>query len=168
MADPIEPTAIGALTLDCSSLASFLVDLRHGSLRGMLVERPGFAEVIAEILANQSTVGPKAGVTQDDIDGIVLDNQRIADIDAVLPAARKLVEMLEETRAMLDDDRQRRVHAVGGMIEGRARTTESTALLAKYEKTRIYRSATGVKAAKTRKRNSMAESAPPAEETGPV
>lgn len=154
---PIVSIPVGSLVIDCSKQGSFLVDLPHRGMRGLLVERAGFTEVLGEILANQATVGPKAGVTQDDIDGILLDNAYIDDIDAILPAARKLVELLVESRAFYDDDRQRRVHAIANLIEGRARTTGVTELLAKYEKTRTYRSATGVKGAKTRKAKAKAK-----------
>jgi len=158
---PMFPVPVGTLVLDCSKHASFLVDLPRGRMRGLLVERPGFSEVFAEVLANQATVGPKAGVTQDDIEAILVDNDHIDDIDAVLPAARKLVELLEESRAHYDDDRQRRVHAIANLIEGRARTTGIDEVLAKYDKTRACRSATGMKGVKTRKANKKkAESTP--------
>ncbi|MDI1432745.1 hypothetical protein [Polyangium sorediatum] len=158
---PILPVPVGTLVLDCSKHGSFLVDLPQGRMRGLLVERPGFPEALAEVVANQATVGPRAGVTQDDIDAILVDNERVADIDAVLPAARKLVELLEESRAHYDDDRQRRVHAIANLIEGRARTTGIDEVLAKYDKTRAYRSATGLKGMKTRKANKKkAESTP--------
>ncbi|MDI3288293.1 hypothetical protein [Polyangium sp. 15x6] len=160
---PILPVPVGSLVLDCSKHASFLIDLPHRALRGLLVERPGFSEAVSEVVANQASVGPKAGVTQDDIDAILVDNAHIADIDAVLPAARKLVELLEESRAHYDDDRQRRIHAIANLIEGRARTTGIAELLAKYDKTRAYRSATGVKGAKTRRaKKKKAESTSPA------
>lgn len=159
MADPIKPAVIGALAIDCSALASFLLDLPPRALQGLRAEQPGFDAVVAEITAHQSTLGPKAGITQDDIARILLANERIAQIDAFLPAAKKLVEMLTETRAKLDDERQRQVHAAAGMIEGRARATGDKELLAKYEKTRAYRSAPGIKAAKTRKKNAQAAAA---------
>lgn len=150
---PIDPVPVGSLVIDGSALGPHLVDLPPRGMLGLLVERPGFAAVVGEILANQATVGPKAGVTQEEVDAILLDNALVDDIDAILPAARKLVELLEESRAFYDNDRQRRVHAVANLIEGRARTTGVDELLAKYEKTRAYRSATGVKGARTRKSN---------------
>ncbi|UQA61079.1 hypothetical protein [Polyangium aurulentum] len=156
MPDPIKPAAIGALAIDCSSLASFLVDLPPGGMRGLRVEHEGFQAAVAEVVDHQFTFGTKAGIPQSDVDLILLMNERIAHLDAFLPAAKKLVEMLEETRAKLDDQRQRQLHAIAGMVEGRVRATGDTELLAKYEKARAYRSAIAVKAAKTRKKNAQA------------
>ncbi|TKC99679.1 hypothetical protein [Polyangium fumosum] len=166
---PVTPIPVGSLVFDCSALGPYLVDLPPRGMLGLLVERPGYPSVVGEILANQAGVGPKAGVTQEEVEAIMLDNAHIDDIDAILPAARKLVELLEESRAFYDNDRQRRVHAIANLIEGRARTTGVVELLAKYEKTRAYRSATGVKGLKTRKANKKkAETETPAPTTPPI
>jgi hypothetical protein len=154
MSDPVKPS-IGSLAIDCSSLG-FLVDLPIGGQLGFLTEQPGFPDAVDEIVSNQAIFGAQAGVTQADVDAITTANSQIDQIDAILPAARKIVEMLEETRAKLDDERQRRVFSLAAMIEGRAKVVEDRVLLAKYEKTRAYRSASGVKAAKTRKKNKAA------------
>ncbi|UQA59401.1 hypothetical protein [Polyangium aurulentum] len=156
-----EPVAIGALAVDCTALAEFLVDLPPGARRGLRAEQDGFGDVIAEILSNQAALGDKTGIIKSDIDELALANDRIAQIDARLPAVRKLLEILEETRAKLDDQRQRQVSAIAGAVEGRAKALSDPTLLAKYEKTRTYRSAAAVKGAKTRKKN--AEAAKPDE-----
>lgn len=168
MPDSIEPVAVGALSIDCSFLAPFVVDLPPGARRGLRSEQEGFAEVVNEILANQVKHGEEAGITKTDHDAFTIANERVAQIDAVLPAARKLVELLEETRAVLDDQRQRQAFAMAEVVEGRAKVKKSGQLLAKYEKTRAYRSAIGLKAARTRRRNAMAEQSPAAESTTPT
>jgi hypothetical protein len=63
--------------------------------------------------------------------------------------------MLGETRALLEDKRQRKIFNVAVSVERREK--EDPELLAKYEKTRAYRSAIAYKAAKTRKKNTEAE-----------
>lgn len=151
-----DPTVIGSLSIDCTALASFLVDLPPGGMRGFLSEQPGYAEAIAEILANQATLGAKAGIQPTEITSLVAKNEKIAEIDAVLPATQKLLEMLIETRAMLDNERQREVYAIAAAIEAKSKGTTGATLRAKYEKTRAYRSAIGVKAAKTRKKKAEA------------
>lgn len=151
-----DPTVIGSLSIDCTSLASFLVDLPPGGMRGFLSEQPGFSEAIAEILANQPTIGMKAGIQPNEITNLVAQNEKIAEIDAVLPAVEKLLEMLVETRAALDNERQREVYAIAAAVEAKAKGTQGATLRAKYEKTRAYRSAIGIKAAKTRKKKAEA------------
>lgn len=157
MADINEPVAIGALAVDCTTLKAFLVDLPPGARRGLRAEQDGFGDVIAEILSNQVEIGDKAGVTKNDIEELSLANERIAQIDVHLPAVRKLLEILEETRAKIDDQRQRQINAIAGAVEGRAKALSDPTLLAKYEKTRTYRSAVALKGAKTRKKNAEAE-----------
>src|SRR6185436_13721214 len=78
-----------------------------------------------------------------------------------LPAARKLVEILEESRAKYDDQRQRIVYATAEAVDRRAKhAADGGTLLARYQKTREYRSAIALKGYKTRRRN-----APPEAET---
>jgi peptidoglycan hydrolase CwlO-like protein len=72
---------------------------------------------------------------------------------AQLPAALKLVEILHESKAAIDDKRQRLISAFAQPAESRAKAQgNDTTLLAKYEKTRAYRSAIAEKGAKTRKK----------------
>lgn len=168
MPDSFEPVAVGALSVDCSFLASFVVDLPPGARRGLRVEQEGFGDVVNEILANQAKHGEEAGVTKSDHEAFAQANQRIAQIDAFLPAARKLVELLVETRAVPDDQRQRQAFAIAEAVEGRAKIQKSGHLLAKYERTRAYRSAIGLKAVKTRRKNAMAEQPPASEIPAPA
>ncbi|HSN99685.1 MAG TPA: hypothetical protein VLS89_15425 [Candidatus Nanopelagicales bacterium] len=154
--DPKKPE-MGEVHIDASDLLTFLKDLPEGATRGMRTAQDGFGEVLQEIMSNQAGYGDKAGITTSDINELVLANDRIGQIDQFLPAAQKLVEMLEETRAQLDDQRQRAVNGFARSVEDRAKSREDgTTLLAKYQKTRVYRSAIGVKAAKTRKKNEAA------------
>ena len=151
--DPKMPE-VGEVHIDATDLLTFLKDLPEGATRGMRTEQDGFVEVLQEVLSNQAAYGDKAGITTGDINDLVLANDRIAQIDRFLPAAQKLVEMLEETRAQLDDQRQRAVNGFARSVEDRAKSREDGAsLLARYQKTRVYRSAIGVKAAKTRRKN---------------
>lgn len=164
MPNDLQPVALDVLVHDCTPLAPFLVDLDTGRLRGLCSEHEGFSEVVAEILTNQAALGDIAGITMSDFEAFQQSNHRVAMIDARLPALKKLVEMMEETRAVEDDKRQRQVNAFAEAIERRARTTGSETLLAKYEKTRKYRSALAVKGVKTRKKK-LAEAARQATQT---
>jgi hypothetical protein len=142
----------GDLLIDARSLQSFLVDLPEGATQGMRREQEGMADVVQEITANQEKWGAKAGVTADEVAGIVTSTARIAQIRAYRPAVAKLLEMLDETEAMLDDKRDTLIRAVAGSVDAKA-MTGGEELTAKYEKTRAYRSAAGHKAARTRKKN---------------
>lgn len=157
---PAQGPKPGDLVIDVTALAGILVDLPEGETRGMLTERDGFEEVIAEILANQAPWGEKAGVTATDIEELQEANDVLAKLAPYLPAARKLVEVLEETYAKYDDRRQRFVYTVANGVERRAKSRDDGGtLLAKYQKTRAYRSELGLKAVKTRRRNAAEGSA---------
>ncbi|MRG96741.1 hypothetical protein [Polyangium spumosum] len=153
MPNNLEPIALDVLVHDCTALAPFLVDLPEGARRGMRSEQEGFFDVVSEIHTNQAALGDKAGITKADFDAFQESNTRVAMIDAHLPAIKKLVERMEETRALEDDKRQRLAHAFADSVDRRARTMGDKNLLAKYERTRKYRSAIALKAVKTRAKN---------------
>jgi len=145
---------VGDPGVDCSSLAMHLVDLPEEAMRGMLTAQEGFVEVILEIISNQAAWGEKAGITSSDFANFELSCDIVDKIDMYLPVARKLVEMLLETRALHEDRRQRIARAIAAGVERRAmHNAEGTELLARYQKTRVYRSAIGRKGYKTRQRN---------------
>lgn len=149
--------AIGSLAVDCTAMAPFLVDLPRGVRARLRSAQEGLELVLAEIEANQAVVGESAGVTALDFDTLMNANRQIEMVDEQLPAIRKLKELLEETRAYLEDQRQRQIAAIATAVESRAKLQRSDALLAKYERTREYYSAPGVKSWKTRRKNEAAE-----------
>lgn len=150
--DPKNPE-VGELVIDASDLSTVIVDLAPGALRGMLSSREDFDDVFAEIVANQALYGEKAGITATDFNILQQATSHITIIDKILPAAHKLVELLEETRCHLDDQRQRQVHAIAKSVEMRVKMQRNPDLLARYARTRSYRSAIAAKAVRTRLRN---------------
>jgi hypothetical protein len=156
MADDVKTVEIGTLLIDATPFAEFIVDLPPGGKLGLQKQQDGYGEAAAEVVSNQAVWGDQAGITVGDFEQFTLANERIAKIDALLPAARKLVEVLEETRAVLDDRRQRQTSAIATAVEGRAKVLRKPELLAKYEKTRAYRSASAMKGVRTRRRNESA------------
>jgi hypothetical protein len=164
--DPKRPDA-GDLVVDATDLAGIIVDLPPGKRLGLRSTQPGFDGAIGEIRANQSTLGTRAGLRDEDVAAIEEDLAHRAEIRARLPAMRKLVELMEETDAVVDDRLQRRVFTIAQTVESRARMLGDDELLARYAKTREYRSSIGNKAARTRQRNlaDQNEQDEPADET---
>ncbi len=158
--DPKQPI-VGELSVDASDL-TFLVDIEPGARLGMRVAQPGIEAVVAEITANWTVNGGDGVVPESTYRELVKAVDRIAMIDARLPAARKLVEMMEETRALYDDQRERIISAVANFAEGQAKALGDSHIAARYEKTRTYRSAAAKKGVRTRRRNE-AQSADEAE-----
>jgi hypothetical protein len=150
--DPTKPL-LGELSVDATDVEGDLVDLEERARLGMRSEQADYDLVEEEISANQEKFGERAGVTNLTIQEIHDATERIKRIKAKLPAARKLVEILEESIAFHDDRRQRLVHGIAKTVEMQAKARNDKEILAKYEKTRAYRSAIARKAARTRRRN---------------
>lgn len=132
-------------------MGDFLIDLPPGGKTGLCTTDDDYADAWLEVESRQAMYGALAGIPDAEIAAAALAQQRIAAIDAVLPAAEKLVEVLTETRASLVDECHRRVLDVATMVDRRSRRHPE--LLAQYEKARAYRSARANKAAATRRRN---------------
>jgi hypothetical protein len=161
--DPINPE-LGEVVLNGSEFVPYLKDLSPGEMQGMLTARPGLAEVLLEILSNQSSWGGKAGVTADEFAELEQLNARIARLDVFLRPAQKFAEMLCETRYALEDRRQHVILDIAASVDRRGK--HEPELLARYGKTRQYRSASALKGVKTRRRKArqakaLAEAAEP-------
>jgi len=147
----------GSHELSLAMLAGRLVDLGQGSLRGLRVDLEGFETVIQELKQSVPHYGKDAGVPQDVYEHFVECNDTIAQIDKVLPLAKKLVEVLIETRALLVDARQNDISLIVDVVRGRARRLGKPEILAAFEKTIRYSGQLAIKAMKTRRRNAHAE-----------
>lgn len=141
-----------SLVIDLRVLADFLIDAAPRQLVGIKRAQPGYEEVLREIYENQATYGEMAGILPSEVEELRLLNARIALIRQHVPPLRKLLEMMLETEAILDNRCQEIVRNIAKNIDARSATLKNEVLLAKYELTRKYRSAVATKAAKTRKK----------------
>jgi hypothetical protein len=151
--DPKNPI-MGQFVFDGQEFEAYAVDLPPGACQGMLLTRAGFDDVCKELTANHPAWSAKAGIPETEIDELKITNERIARIDAFLPALLKAVEMLTETRYVLDDKRQRIVLDAAQAVDRRAKKNDD--LLARYQRTRAYRSAVAKKGLKTKEKNAAA------------
>ena len=158
----VDPVPMGTLVIDCSALAGYLEDAPPGELAGKQSSQEGFREAALEVISNQAEYGVHVGITASDITKLQEANERVATIDAFLPAARKLVEMLEETRHLIDHRRHLHLYELAAIIDARS-ARSSPELLARYEMTREYRSAIANRAVATRRRNAQIAEQPDGE-----
>lgn len=143
----------GELSVDATDEAEHLVDLPEGARVGLRSEQPGYALAEEELSANQPLYGSHAGVADSTVQEVKDTTQVIQRIKTRLHAARKLVEILEESIAFHDDRRQRLVHSIAKTVEMHAAARGDTEILARYEQTRAYRSSVAKKGLRTRRRN---------------
>jgi len=141
---------VGERVFDGSEF-TYLKDITPREMLGLRTAQLGLEEVLKEIRAHQAEWGGKAGLTADDFAELETISQRIARIDAFIAPVQKFLEMLTETRYLLEDKRQRFVLNLASSVDRRGK--ENPDLLAKYEQTRNYRSAAAKKALKTRLKN---------------
>lgn len=98
--DPKNPV-VGEFLFDATEFEAYAVDLPPGGTAGMVTTREDFMLVCMEILTNQPTWGALAGITEQEIEDLAKANARIARIDVFIPALRKALEILTETRYSL-------------------------------------------------------------------
>ena len=147
------------LLIDARPLDSFLIDMPpEWDRRGLLRRREGFDDVWHEIETNQARLGERAGITERDYQELCTAEEQLRQIQALLPRARKLTEVLEENAARLDDRIQRMVRGMAATIDIRAQSMDDREILGPYERVRRYRSAVQIQSARTRRRK-RAESA---------
>lgn len=154
--DPLNPV-IGQFVFDGSEFAAYAVDLPPGECQGLLKTREGFLLVCQELFTNQAAFGALAGIADQEIAELAAANQRADRLDVFIPALRKALEILVETRCQIDDDRQRIALNAAKAIDRRAR--KNPELLARYQKTREYRSEIAKKALKTKEEKKASQAA---------
>jgi hypothetical protein len=123
----------------------------------MRTAQDGCDQVCKEILANHAEWGTKAGITAEDAAELEDINAKLARLDQFVQPVRKFLELLVETRYVLDDRKQKLIYTIAQAVERRGK--EKPELLAKYQHTRAYRSAIAKKAVKTRHKNAEGASA---------
>jgi len=142
----------GALLIDARPLEDILVDFESGTTRGVTRAKPGFEEAVQEIVANQPKIGVRIGILQSQVDELQELNKKVDLIATYIPAVKKLYELLTETQSYLDNRRHEIIRVIAKTVEAQAEGMKDESLLGKYEQTRRYRSATALKAARTRKK----------------
>jgi hypothetical protein len=148
---------VGDLQIDLSDMASFLVDVE--TTRGLQSEKEGLAEAQAELYGNQAEFGAAAKISDEEILAIREIDAKIKRIDEVFPAIDKIRERLIESRAVLDDKREKAIHAVADIVDLVGKTRPE--VLAQYQRVRRYRSATALKGVKTREKKESEEKKDP-------
>lgn len=157
MSHEIKRPERGDLLIDARPMGDFLLDAPPGTLIGIRRAQDGFDDVVDEIVTHQPTFGEQAGILQSEVDELCLLKGRIALISQFRPALEKLLEMMNETEAVLDNRCQEIVRNVAKTVDARVATTKDDSLFAHYELTRKYRSAPAKKAVKTRRKKAAAQ-----------
>ena len=147
--DPKNPVP-GDLSIDCTPLADLVVDLPPGAMSGMRKEHAGIDALLTEVAANHKTYGARAGIRDEDTQMLAKLTEQIQGTRKYKEPLRKLLEIVTETEAALDNERHQRISSIATSVEQRAKIPGNEDLMSLYRATREYRSAVGKKAAHTR------------------
>jgi dsDNA-binding SOS-regulon protein len=149
----------GALSLDLTPVASLLIDLPPGTLRGMRRQQPGMNDVIAELAEAIASSGAAAGVPADAYQRFLDSTDKLERVRKQSMLLRKLSEIITETEATFEHEREQALSQVVDAVKSTAKRTGNKAVAAPFERSIRYTQQTAIKAAKTRKRNAAASEA---------
>jgi hypothetical protein len=148
----------GPFTFDFQSLQAVLKDVVPGGTSGFCREKEGIGPVITEIGAGIPVHAVTLGVATDAHIRINTVTEQLAEVRGLLPLLIKAVEVLGETEAYLEDEREGQIGVIVEAVRRTARRKDP-AVLASFEKTLLYFGQNAIRAAKTRRKNAEAAEA---------
>jgi hypothetical protein len=143
---------VGTLVIDLAHLSGILYDVARGALRGLRRERPGVVDVIAELAAQFPTMGAAAGISPSAYARLTQATEHLAKIRAQRGAVDKLAEVLKESEALYEDERETAISQMADAIRSTAKREKNPGLSAPFERLLRYNSQSADKAVKTRRK----------------
>ena len=163
---PGEPYS-GTFFIDLNHLRGILFDVARGGLRGLRREQPGIDEVIHELETELPRRGAEAGIPDSVYKRFCQYTSHLEKIRAVKAPLEKLLEVLKESEAKYEHERENTISQMTDSIRSTARRESNPGLLAPFERLLKYNSQIADKAAKTRRRNTTtARTEEPTDEAG--
>lgn len=153
----------GTLKLDVTPQKDIIFDLPQGVLPQLKGEKEGFPEANDELNTSLPTHAATLGLSDGMLTRINTATANIKDLRAALVDAEKLVEVLRESIALQENDREADIATVVDAVRKTGRRIGG-AIEASFEKTIKYHSQIAAKAAATRKKNAAAQAEEAAQE----
>ena len=148
----------GPFQISLDDVKEDLVDLPDGALRGLRTEQEGMGGVVEELSRSMPAHGEEAGVSPKVYAHFVESTGKIGALRKHELELEKALEVVRETRAKKEHDRENDVSMIVDAVKSTAQRTGDKALLAAFDTTLKYNAQIAEKAALTRRRN--AESKP--------
>lgn len=145
----------GPFAVDLQPLSSILVDLKPGAMRFLRSEQEGIGEVVEELKQNVPVLGAKAAISPDVYAHLVTCTSNLEKIRAVRALVDKLAEILEESEALYEHEREADISIIADAVRSAARRKDDS-IRASFERTLKYNSQIAEKAVKTRRKNAQA------------
>ncbi|MDC3961877.1 hypothetical protein [Polyangium jinanense] len=154
---PIAPFT-GKLLIDANAAKEIIFDLAPGAGRMLKRAQEGLEDVLLEVPSALTKYAATLGVSLDLIGRIATSTANVKLLNELLGDARKLVEVLEESIAYHEDQREAEFSQLAETVK-RTVARKDPSVEAAFEKLLKYVAQVGVKAAATRRKNEAAAAA---------
>jgi len=166
MSDPKNPIP-GERAIDVNDLD--LIDVTPDHIQKLPKLRDGHAQAVQCVLLADPAIRKQAGLSEVEVEELGQRWAKVQRIQQVLPAARKLVELLEETSYVEGGDIASKLTEMAHQIRRRsARLPAGDAILAAFEDLSEYQFAIAQKSADKRARAKAKATASPAPAATPA
>ncbi|MDC0746444.1 hypothetical protein [Polyangium mundeleinium] len=145
----------GKLLIDATTVKDILFDLAPGAGRMLKRAQEGLPDVLTELPSALPTYAATLGVSVEIFLRIATSTASIKQLEELLGDARKLVEVLEESIAYHEDQREAEFSQLAETVKRTAARKDPT-VEAAFEKLLKYVAQVGIKAAATRRKNEEA------------
>ena len=156
----------GPLTFDLLAIAAILIDQPPGALRGMRRDKPGIEAVIQELAEAVKNHGTEAGVAASAYQRFLDSTEKLDNLRLNSAPLLKMAEVLAETRATYENEREQAVSHMVDAVKSTAKRTKNPAILAPFEASIRYTAQNAEKAVKTRTKNKAAKAKLSSKPTG--
>jgi hypothetical protein len=146
----------GPLGADLQPIANVLVVLTTAQRRSMRWEQEGVDQVVEEVKQNMASAIAKAIIPADVYAHFNVCNDNIAKIRAVRAIFDKLADVLEQSEAYYEHEREANISMMAAAVRSAARLKDDS-IRALFEKTLKYNAQIASKALKTRRKNAKVD-----------
>jgi len=131
-----------------------VIDLPPESLAYLRNAKPGIEAVRVELEHSVPVHGEAAGVTTSMHEQFVADTLLIDKLRAHEAVLAKALEVVRETLAQKENDRENTLSHIVDRVKSTAQRTKNEAILAPFQKTLQYNAQSALKGVETRRKNS--------------
>ena len=147
----------GSILIDLSPIKDQLIDLAPGATKGMRAEQEGMPDVIKEMGDSTKEQREKANIPEHVYQRFLTQTADLATLREYEAKLAKALEVVTETRAKKENDREDDVGILAKAVRETASRLKNPAVAAPFEKTIKYNSQIAIKAVATRKKNAEAK-----------
>ncbi|HZF47589.1 MAG TPA: hypothetical protein VE093_03005 [Polyangiaceae bacterium] len=167
MANSLVQPYNGDLAPDLQPLKGILIDALSGATRGLRREKPDIEKALFEIDQNIPGSASILGIAPSVRDHIADLTEKLALIREARARIKKLAEVLAETEAFVEDERENEIGHIVSSVR-RAAIRKNPAVTSLFEQTIRYHGQIAARAHKTRRKNQQPADAPAPEATPPA